>query len=883
MRNFPSVALLVWVFLISAAPAATATDWFVSPAGAVANAGSMASPWNFASAMTGHSGSIQPGDTIYLMDGVYYVDRSLSMACQPVKLIGTSDQPITIRPAPGARVRIDGGLAVGGWDPNHPWLHFATGYLTIRDLEIFNSDWIQPVVSHQTGSWPSDVPSALGGLRTYNGEGNKYINLVIHDVEQGMSIWEHDANMEAYGNIVYNCGWTAPDRSHGHCVYTQNRYGVKTYTENLYHTLNPDGQSSMNVYSSGDTGYTNNFLVQRNVAYGGGKLLVGGGRPSEGMRVLGNLLYKTPLWNGYYFSIRNIQYEVRDNLVFGENMHFFNIQNLVESNNVVVEGQKIYYQTQTVRTTLPGIPRPAQPWVYVAPNAHEAGRANVVIFNWQRAGSVQVDFQGVIGPNQPFRLMDPKAFYGTPVFQGMTDASGRASVPTPAEFHVWVALSDAAGSNFAPLVDAGADRSIRLPVNTAALDGTVSDDGQPTGAAVTQTWSKLSGPGTVTFANASATDTTATFSDAGAYVLRLTASDTDRTGWDDVTIIVQPSGPNLLLYLPFDEGSGATSQDLSGNGRNATLLNGVGWTAGKFGSAAIFDEVDDVATVADFPLPEEFSVAFWFKPTDNLGTFYQYMFSWGTALTKNSVQAWLVESGVSPSTNFLRTDVEDSNDAMLPGNVDINDPATYLNGDWHHYCLTVSSTGGIKVYVDAVLKASDPNQGGDPIDPGTALHIGGRSDLSADRYFGGAIDEVRVYGSTLSAADVVTVMNGAPNNVAPTVNGGADQTVTMPDAAHLEGVVSDDALPTPLAACTYAWSMVSGPGTVLFGSPNTASTTADFATAGTYILRLTASDSVLSANDELTVTVKAQLRADFNGDGKVDGLDFLVWQSEFGL
>ena len=71
-----------------------------------------------------------------------------------------------------------------------------------------------------------------------------------------------------------------------------------------------------------------------------------------------------------------------------------------------------------------------------------------------------------------------------------------------------------------PTVDAGPDQTITLP-SAVSLDGTVSDDGLPNPpAAVTTTWSKVSGPGTVTFANANAVDTTATFSAAGTYILR---------------------------------------------------------------------------------------------------------------------------------------------------------------------------------------------------------------------------------------------------------------------------------------------------------------------------------------------------------------------------
>src|SRR5262249_45570933 len=78
---------------------------------------------------------------------------------------------------------------------------------------------------------------------------------------------------------------------------------------------------------------------------------------------------------------------------------------------------------------------------------------------------------------------------------------------------------------------------------SATLSGTASDDGLPSGSTLTNTWSKLSGPGTVTFANASLLNTTASFSTSGPYVLRLTASDGSLTSTSDVAITVNPVPP----------------------------------------------------------------------------------------------------------------------------------------------------------------------------------------------------------------------------------------------------------------------------------------------------------------------------------------------------
>jgi hypothetical protein len=93
--------------------------------------------------------------------------------------------------------------------------------------------------------------------------------------------------------------------------------------------------------------------------------------------------------------------------------------------------------------------------------------------------------------------------------------------------------------NQPPTVSAGSNQTITLP-GVANLSGVVGDDGLPNPpGAVSTTWTKVSGPGTVTFANAASISTTASFSKAGSYVLRLTANDGALQSSDDVTVTVQ--------------------------------------------------------------------------------------------------------------------------------------------------------------------------------------------------------------------------------------------------------------------------------------------------------------------------------------------------------
>lgn len=60
----------------------------------------------------------------------------------------------------------------------------------------------------------------------------------------------------------------------------------------------------------------------------------------------------------------------------------------------------------------------------------------------------------------------------------------------------------------------------------------------------------------------------------------------------------------LVLYMPFGEGAGSKTQDLSGNGNHGTLTNMVqgatsGFTGGKFGGAMNFDGTNDYVNLGD--------------------------------------------------------------------------------------------------------------------------------------------------------------------------------------------------------------------------------------------------------------------------------------------
>ena len=104
-------------------------------------------------------------------------------------------------------------------------------------------------------------------------------------------------------------------------------------------------------------------------------------------------------------------------------------------------------------------------------------------------------------------------------------------------------LVSAARSNSPPSVSAGADLSMAWTNQPIPLSGNASDDGIP--GPLTTTWKLVSGPGSVTFSNASAAATHASFSRYGYYVLQLSATDGERAAYDQLAVYLYPGDGTL--------------------------------------------------------------------------------------------------------------------------------------------------------------------------------------------------------------------------------------------------------------------------------------------------------------------------------------------------
>ena len=118
---------------------------------------------------------------------------------------------------------------------------------------------------------------------------------------------------------------------------------------------------------------------------------------------------------------------------------------------------------------------------------------------------------------------------------------------------------------------------------TANLNGTTTDDGLPIGSTLTITWTQVSGPETVAFANPNTAITTASFSAIGTYILRLTADDGQLPASDQVTITVNPAnqppivsaGPDQTITLP---GTASLNGTVSDDGLPAGSTLSISWS-----------------------------------------------------------------------------------------------------------------------------------------------------------------------------------------------------------------------------------------------------------------------------------------------------------------
>ncbi|MEO8931334.1 MAG: PKD domain-containing protein [Lacisediminihabitans sp.] len=295
-----------------------------------------------------------------------------------------------------------------------------------------------------------------------------------------------------------------------------------------------------------------------------------------------------------------------------------------------------------------------------------------------------------------------------------------------------------------------------------------------------------------------------------------------------------------LLYWRLADTAGTAAVD-SGQQDNPGTFSGGNPTKGVSGAlsgnsnaAVTFKAQAIVASNTQFTNPTTYSLETWFQTTTGSG---------GKLIGFGNQQSGL-------SSNYDRH-IYMQDDGRLVFGVwtgqtnTITTVNSYSDGLWH-YVVASQSSDGMKLYVDGTLAGTNPQTGSQSYSG--YWRIGGDQTWgSTSPYFNGKLDEVAVYNTALSAADIsnhYAIGTGTVVNQPPT----ALFTSTMSNLnASFDATTSSD---PDGSIASYSWDFGDGQ----IGSGSTA--THSYALAGPYTVTLTVTDNQ-GASSTVSHTVTA--------------------------
>jgi hypothetical protein len=271
-----------------------------------------------------------------------------------------------------------------------------------------------------------------------------------------------------------------------------------------------------------------------------------------------------------------------------------------------------------------------------------------------------------------------------------------------------------------------------------------------------------------------------------------------------------------VVHWKFDESSGSTASDATGNGNTGTLYNSPSWVTGQSGNALSFDGSNDYVYRSSLTttVTGDASISLWLNYTNaNTGLRALNLGGWQVRFSEGKV-GW--DNGGGPSHETHSTNA-------------------YNNGEWHHVVFTRASTN-YKMYIDKVA---------DKTDTGTAssyswLYVGATN--SSSQFYAGKVDDVRIYDYALTQSDVNTVYESVappPDTTPPTPN-----PMTFATA--------------PYATGTTSIAMVATTATDTSGVEYYFTCTAGGGHSSSWQSSTSYSDTGLSPNTQYTYTVKAR-------------------------
>jgi hypothetical protein len=276
---------------------------------------------------------------------------------------------------------------------------------------------------------------------------------------------------------------------------------------------------------------------------------------------------------------------------------------------------------------------------------------------------------------------------------------------------------------------------------------TFSTAGIPAGATASYATSTFCSPTcsrTLTIATSSATP-------AGAYNITVSATGGGITRTSAFTLTVTSTAPpsptgGLVAHWTFNEASGTSAADASGNGRTAILINGVTRTAGKFGNAVSFDGTNDYVSTpygnGINPATSPHTFTMWIRP--RAGTTTQYHIFFGANIGTNQ-RLYLgkynrrfcigIQASGCTTTEFTVSE----NWTFLALVMDKATATLYVNG------VKGTSAASVKKYTSYTLSSN--------------IAVG-KHGTDTIREFSGAFDDVRIYNQALSQSQIQSLYSG---------------------------------------------------------------------------------------------------------------------------
>jgi arabinoxylan arabinofuranohydrolase len=254
--------------------------------------------------------------------------------------------------------------------------------------------------------------------------------------------------------------------------------------------------------------------------------------------------------------------------------------------------------------------------------------------------------------------------------------------------------------------------------------------------------------------------------------------------------------PVPVAYLRFDETSGTTASDATGNGWTGTLVNGPLWSTGKYHNAVNLDGTNDYVRLPTGVVNglTDFTISAWVY-LDVVST-WSRVFDFGNNTTVNM---FLTPRASSGTVRFAITTGGAGAEQVINGS------NALPSGAWTHVAVTHSGNTGI-LYVNGaeVGRNSSMSLTPDSLGATTQNYIG--KSQYADPYLNGRVDDFRIYSATLSAADVAAL---ASNNAPYFTSDPIDKPDAIEDAAYSGQTLAGNASDPDGDPLTF--SKVSGP------------------------------------------------------------------------